>query len=281
MRVFKSPIKVQKRLRNLAHQNLTIGFVPTMGFLHQGHISLIKEARKKADIIVVSIFVNKKQFGINEDFDKYPMDIERDKKLLEKEDVDILFVPSSEDIYPETFLTEIKVSQISDFLCGEKRPGHFNGVALIVTKLFNIVDPDYVFFGQKDYQQCLLIKRLMLDLNYRAEMIICPIIREENGLAMSSRNSYLSTEEKEDAAKIYYTLKTISDRITKNTIAFNEIDPFFKSEMKKINAKTDYFAMVSLDSLNAITKFENTFIIAVAVFFGKTRLIDNIIIDRN
>lgn len=279
MIVYNSTNSIQKEIYRLIQLNKSIAFVPTMGFLHDGHIELVKAARKKADIVVVSIFVNTKQFSKNEDLSTYPSDIDSDKKKLEAEDVDFLFQPSVQEMYPEPFLTHIEIEELTNFLCGKSRPGHFNGVAIVVAKLLNILMPDFVFFGQKDYQQCLVIKQLMKDLNYRTEMIICPIIREKSGLALSSRNSYLSDTEKEKAAEIYKSLKLLEDKILEDNLSIERLKQIFMSKMNAIEAKIDYLEFTDMNSLKAQEKIERPLIIATAVFIGKTRLIDNIMIN--
>jgi pantoate--beta-alanine ligase len=199
MEIIKSPKKMQERALGLKAESKTISCVPTMGFLHEGHLSLIRSARTAADILVVTIFVNPAQFGPTEDLSSYPRDLERDIALCEKEGVDVVFTPGTADIYPEGYSTYIEETKLSKGLCGATRPGHFRGVATVVAKLFNIVQPDSSFFGRKDYQQLCVIKKMVKDLNIPIRIIGCPIVREEDGLAMSSRNKNLTPEQRKEA----------------------------------------------------------------------------------
>lgn len=256
----------------------TVGFVPTMGYLHEGHTSLINIARKHADIVVVSIFVNPIQFGPSEDYDRYPRDIERDKEILEKMGVDIMFYPSVDDLYPEGFTTYVEVKGLSDKLCGRYRPGHFRGVTTVVAKLFNIVIPDIAVFGEKDAQQAIIIKRMVRDLNFPVKIIVGPTIREPDGLAMSSRNEYLTEEERKVAPAIYQSLL-----LAKNLVEQGERDASkiiaamyeFLSKYERI--KVEYIEIVDKEGLNPIERLEKgEALIAIAAYLGKARLIDNI-----
>ncbi|MBX0311139.1 MAG: pantoate--beta-alanine ligase, partial [Sulfurihydrogenibium sp.] len=202
MEVITNPSQMQNLMLSLKKQGKKIGFVPTMGYLHEGHLSLIRCSKKENDITVVSIFVNPIQFGANEDFGRYPRDFERDKNLCEKENVDYIFYPSYEEMYPDGFQTYVEVVELSKGLCGDFRPGHFKGVATVVAKLFNIVCPDNAYFGKKDFQQLKVIQRMVKDLNFPVNVVGCPVVREPDGLAMSSRNKYLSDEERESALYI-------------------------------------------------------------------------------
>lgn len=192
--------------KKLKKEGKSIGFVPTMGYLHEGHLSLVRLSKQQNDITIMSIFVNPIQFGPNEDYDRYPRDFERDKSLAEKEGVDYIFYPSVEEMYPEDFKTVVSVKKITEIMCGKSRPGHFDGVATVVLKLFNIVNPDRAYFGQKDAQQLAVIKQMVKDLNLDVEIVPCPIVREQDGLAMSSRNVYLSEEERKSATVLYRAL---------------------------------------------------------------------------
>ena len=206
MKILKTINSTRKYITSLKKQSKTIGFVPTMGYLHEGHLSLVRQAKKDCDIVVVSIFVNPLQFGHKEDFKKYPRDIKRDCQILEKEGVDVLFYPEAQDMYKDE-VSFVDVGRLGNILCGKTRPGHFRGVATVVNKLFNIVQPDISYFGQKDGQQLVIIKKMVRDLNISVKIKGMPIIRERSGLAMSSRNSYLTDKEKKDAQVLYKSLK--------------------------------------------------------------------------
>ncbi|HWI61691.1 MAG TPA: pantoate--beta-alanine ligase [Symbiobacteriaceae bacterium] len=257
-----------------------IGFVPTMGYLHEGHLTLMREARKECDYVVVSIFVNPTQFGPNEDFDRYPRDLERDMNLCATVPVDAIFHPSVAEMYPGTAsTTSVKVSQLTEGLCGASRPGHFDGVATVVTKLFNIVKPDVAFFGQKDAQQVAVIRRMVLDLNMDLEIRPVPTVREADGLAMSSRNIYLSPEQRQAALVLSRSLRMAQERV-----AAGERDMLvLLADMKAMIAAEplaaiDYVTIVDYDSLQPVEWLEAKALAALAVRFGKTRLIDNCIL---
>ncbi|WP_457569247.1 pantoate--beta-alanine ligase [Desulfurobacterium sp.] len=279
-------VRTVKEMKGLAEAfkraGKTIGFVPTMGYLHEGHLSLVKRARKENDIVVMSIFVNPTQFGPNEDFEKYPRDEERDSKLAEKEGVDILFLPSVEELYPKPYRTYVEVEEITDVLCGAKRPGHFRGVTTIVTKLFNIVKPDRAYFGKKDFQQYKVIKQMVKDLNMDVTVVGCPIVREKDGLAMSSRNVYLSPDERKSALSLYNSLKLAKELIEKGekraSVIKKEMEGFILSHpnVKKI----DYIEIVDQDSFKEVELVKEGDLIALAVFVGDTRLIDNWVVGE-
>jgi len=261
----------------------TIGLVPTMGALHEGHLSLIRRARRENDLVVVSIFVNPAQFGPCEDFKKYPRNLKLDAELCKKEAVDIIFNPDAKEIYPEGYRTYVTVEGLSDCLCGKSRPAHFKGVATIVTKLFNIVNPDAAYFGQKDAQQAIIIKKLVSDLNLPVKIKTLPIVREKDGLAMSSRNVHLNEKEKKDAVILFESLKyardLIKDGITDPGRVIGEIRRLVN---KKDKAKIDYVSVVGPHDLIPVDKIKGNCLIALAVWFGRTRLIDNMIIkSRN
>ncbi|MBK9099111.1 MAG: pantoate--beta-alanine ligase [bacterium] len=257
----------------------TIGFVPTMGFLHEGHLSLIRESKKNCDITVVSIFVNPTQFGPSEDFTSYPRDEARDIRLLENEKVDFLFTPSTEEIYPKNFQTYVNVEYVTKNLEGEFRPAHFRGVSTVVLILFNCVKPDYAFFGQKDAQQLAVIKQMVKDLKLDVEIIGCPIIRENDGLAMSSRNVYLSASDRKDALVLNQSLN-----IAKKLIDSGERRvSFILSEMMQLfpeipSAKPDYIKIVDADTFELVDHLVEgeEYFVLVACKIGKTRLIDNL-----
>ncbi len=257
----------------------TIGFVPTMGCLHEGHLSLIKAARKENDLVVISIFVNPKQFGPKEDFRKYPRDLKRDERLAKKAGVDIIFYPSVKEVYPESYRTHVEVNDITERLCGRQRPGHFRGVTTVVAKLFNIVRPDRAYFGQKDAQQAIVIKQMARDLNMDIEIKVMPTVREADGLAMSSRNAYLSKRERKDAPVLYESLILARDLIEAGDFDTKKI----KGHMKRLIDSTgstyiDYISFSRLEDLKEVKKAGENTLIALAVRMGKTRLIDNIII---
>ena len=253
----------------------TIGFVPTMGNLHEGHLNLVREARKLCDVVVVSIFVNPIQFGPNEDYDNYPRTLEQDSNLLADVGCDIIFAPSVEQMYgKKPRLTTISVSEITNDLCGAQRPGHFDGVAVVVTKLFNIVQPHFAFFGQKDYQQLAVIKQMVQDLNMPIEVIGVPITRAQDGLALSSRNGYLSEEHRATAPAIYKALKTAEAEL-KAGQALAEVLAKIRSELTAQGFDVDYVE-ARTPMLQSIAQFDQNIVLFVAAKLGKTRLIDNL-----
>lgn len=254
----------------------TIGFVPTMGNLHQGHLNLVREARKLCDVVVVSIFVNPIQFGPNEDFDSYPRTLEQDSNLLADVGCDIVFAPSVEQMYGtgQPRLTTISVSTITDDLCGAQRPGHFDGVAVVVTKLFNIVQPNFAFFGQKDFQQLAVIKQMVQDLNMPIEVIGVPIARAEDGLALSSRNGYLSDEHRQTAPVIYQSLKAAEANLRAGE-ELNHVLAKIKAELTIAGFVVDYVE-ARTPMLQTVENFDQSVVLFVAAKIGKTRLIDNL-----
>ena len=265
-------------------QNQIIGFVPTMGFLHKGHISLIQSARKDNDIVVVSIFVNPKQFAPNEDIDRYPRNIKRDIEICREQGVDYIFYPCAEEMYPNGFQTSVSLSELTKGLCGKSRPTHFSGVTTVLTKLFNIIQPDNVYFGQKDAQQAVIVKQMIKDLNYPITMHILPIIREDNGIAMSSRNKYLSAGQMKNAEVLNKSLKLAETLIKQGERNCNRLKKIIyhkiENENRNSNAniKIDYIEIVNFDNLQPIENVRTNTLIAIAVFIGQTRLIDNIVI---
>ncbi|MBZ4682907.1 MAG: pantoate--beta-alanine ligase [Fusobacteriaceae bacterium] len=268
--------ELRKTLKEYRKNNKTIGFVPTMGYLHEGHASLIKRSSNENDITVVSIFVNPIQFGPNEDLDKYPRDLERDKKVAVENGANIIFHPKVSEMYPEKLYTFVNVENLDKELCGAKREGHFQGVATVVTKLFNIVNPDRAYFGKKDAQQLAIIKKMVKDLNFDIEIIGCEIVREEDGLAKSSRNSYLNQEEREAATILKKTLDKIREMIdNKETNVKKIIDMAVENIEKEPLAKIDYVEIVDLYTLEKVEEIKNDILVAMAVYIGKTRLIDN------
>ena len=271
---------VQKFLKSAKQKNKTIGFVPTMGALHEGHLSLLQRAKKENDICILSIFVNPTQFGPNEDFAKYPRDKKKDVLLAKKENVDIIFYPSEKMMYPSEYLTFVDVGNLADVLCGRTRPGHFKGVATIVTKLLNIVRPNKMYLGQKDAQQGVILKRLGKDLNFSTNVIVCPTVREPDGLALSSRNKYLSALERKDATVLYSSLCLAKNEIRRGLRDATKARYLIEQNILTLSkGEIDYVACVNADSLEALTEIKGNVLLAVAARWGKTRLIDNIIIS--
>jgi len=277
MKIIHSVADMQAEAEALRRSGQTIGFVPTMGYLHEGHLSLLRIARKRADVTVMSIFVNPTQFGPNEDLERYPRDFERDERLAREEGCDILFYPSTEEMYPYPYRTYVVVEEITHVLCGKSRPTHFRGVTTIVAKLFNIVKPHFAVFGQKDAQQVIVIKQMARDLNFNLDILTGPIVREPDGLAMSSRNAYLSADERKDALNLYKSLTE-----AKRLIEAGERDALkIKNAIERIlrqgkSVRTDYIEIVDTTNLKPVEKIQGDVLIALAVFVGKTRLIDNI-----
>jgi len=283
MRVIRSIQEMYKLSESARKEGKIIGFVPTMGYLHEGHLSLIRIARKRCDLLVVSIFVNPTQFGPNEDLNSYPRDFERDSKLCEKEGVDVIFAPSAEEMYPDGYSTWVEVKgPVTEVLCGAFRPGHFRGVTTVVAKLFNIVQPHFAVFGQKDAQQLVVIKKMTRELNFPVEIVAAPTVREKDGLAMSSRNEYLNEKERKVAPKIYQSLI-----LAKNMLLRGERDTEkIKNEMRKFLEsakliKVQYIDIVDADTLEPLKNARGRVMVALAAFLGKARLIDNIIVDLN
>ena len=279
MKEFKSIKKIKEHLRALEKQGKTIGFVPTMGFLHEGHLFLIRKARKENDIVVLSIFLNPTQFAPNEDLDKYPKDLKRDFILAKDVGTDVVFIPTVDEMYSKLSKTKVEVSDITGKLCGASRPTHFVGVTTVVTKLFNIVHPHKAYFGQKDAQQSIVIKRMVKDLNMDVEIVVCPIVREQDGLAMSSRNVYLSEEERQQALVLNKSLKMAEKMIQEGEVRAEVIRREICTMIEnKSLAKVDYIEIVDGDTLEDVKTIEGKVLIALAVRFGETRLIDNKIV---
>jgi pantoate--beta-alanine ligase len=267
--------------RKLRREEKTVGFVPTMGALHAGHLELVQEARQRCDIVVVSIFVNPTQFNDKADLEKYPRDLTSDAAMLAEYDVDYIFAPDVEEIYPDGFLTYVDIEGLTDSFEGASRPGHFRGVATVVTILFNTVRPDFAFFGQKDAQQVAVIKQLTRDLGFEMEIVVVPTVREESGLAMSSRNERLSPEEREKAAIVIEALREAKSAFKKgerNAATLTEIVQ--KRLATEPLARLDYVVIVGRDSLQSIEKIgDDEALIMTAVYFGDVRLIDNVILN--
>ncbi len=268
--------------RKLRRDNKTVAFVPTMGALHEGHLSLIEQARQMSDVVVVSIFVNPAQFNNAEDLENYPRDLTADAAILTDYQVDYIFAPDANEIYDEDFSTYVTVDELSDKLEGASRPGHFRGVATIVTILFNSIRPDFALFGQKDAQQVAIIKRLTKDLGFDTEIVVMPIIREANGLAMSSRNERLSEQERQAASVIYKALKKAGTAFENGESKAGNLTEIVRESIENEPlARIDYISLVDNETLEPIEKIsENEALLAVAVFFGKVRLIDNIVLRK-
>ncbi len=259
--------------------NGTVGFVPTMGYLHEGHLSLVRRAKMENDFTVVSIFVNPTQFGATEDYNRYPRDLRRDLHMLEKEMVDIVFAPSVEEMYPEGFNTWVEVKGLTEKLEGKARPSHFRGVTTVVTKLFNLVKPSRAYFGQKDAQQALVIKKMVRDLNMDIEIVIVPTVREEDGLAMSSRNIYLNQEERKSATILYRSLMLAQQLFSAGERDAQKI----KQEMQQLIsqeplARIDYISIACPETLEELSYISERALVSLAVYIGSTRLIDNILL---
>jgi pantoate--beta-alanine ligase len=258
------------------HRGERIVFVPTMGFLHDAHLSLVRNGKKRGDRVVVSIFVNPAQFSPNEDFAAYPRDFERDRGLLEREHADVLFHPSVREIYPEGYQTHVDVDNLSALLCGAHRPGHFQGVATVVAKLFNIVRPHVAIFGEKDYQQLQLVRRLVRDLNFAIEIVGHPIVREADGLAMSSRNIYLSPEERQAALCLFRSLRRAACMVQRGETRGRVITEAVRGGIEKEPlARVEYVTLCDSATLEPVEEIQESALLALAVRIGKTRLIDN------
>lgn len=280
MRIARSIKQMQQISKNFRRKGNTIGFVPTMGALHEGHLSLIRQARRENNKVVASIFVNPAQFSPAEDFKKYPRDLKRDANLCEKSGADIIFYPKTKDIYPQDYKTYVTVEDLSNVLCGKSRPGHFRGVATVVTKLFNIVNPDIAYFGQKDAQQAIIIKKMVSDLNMPVEIKVLPTVREKDGLAMSSRNAYLNPRQRRGASVLHQALK-LADRLIRqgNKNPSDVIRRMRQLVNTKKDASVEYISIVNPKNLRPVDKIKDNVLIALAVFIGKTRLIDNIVVN--
>jgi len=263
-------------------QDRTIGLVPTMGALHEGHLTLVREARRMCDVVVVSVFVNPTQFGPTEDFAHYPRDLTRDTALLTDYNVDYIFAPTAEEMYPRGFCTYVNVSGLSKLLEGESRPGHFRGVATVVSILLNTVRPDFAFFGQKDAQQSVIIKRMVKDLAFDTEIVVLPTVREDSGLAISSRNLYLTDEERESAAVIHRALAKAKESFKKGERHAAKLADIVRATIEtEPHARLDYVSIVDAETLEKLDKIdERPVLIATAAYIGKTRLIDNIVVNK-
>ena len=281
MQIIRSPADMQRTALKLRAQGNRIGFVPTMGFLHDGHCSLMRAARKHAEVLVVSLFVNPTQFGPNEDLARYPRDFQRDEMLCRREQVDILYAPTDADTYRPDHSVHVTEDHLSRGLCGATRPGHFRGVCTVVTKLFNLVQPDVAVFGEKDGQQLRVIERMVRDLNFPVRIVRGPTVREPDGLAMSSRNTYLSADERAQAT----CLRRALDRAEELYRAGERDAGRIQVEIRKVMsdaplARVDYVEIVDDETLDAVTRIDHPAMVALAVLIGKTRLIDNTVLGR-
>lgn len=257
----------------------TWGFVPTMGYLHEGHLSLIRRARAENDLVAVSIFVNPTQFGPHEDYNRYPRDLERDLRLLEPLQVDLVFVPSVEEMYPPGFQTWVIVEELSRPLEGASRPGHFRGVATVVAKLFNIVQPDRAYFGQKDAQQAVVIRRMVRDLNFPVEIVVCPTVREPDGLALSSRNTYLNPQERQAATILFRALQAAKARYEAGERDGERLREAMREVLRgEPLARVDYVSVADPETLEELSRVEGPAFLSLAVYIGNTRLIDNLLL---
>ena len=276
----KRMMSIARKLRR--EENRTIGLVPTMGALHEGHLSLIHEARAMCDVVVVSIFVNPTQFGPGEDFGAYPSDLTADSALLAEYNVDYVFAPTLDEIYPQGFSTFVTVEGLSEQLEGASRPGHFRGVTTIVAILFNIVRPHFAFFGQKDAQQSVIVKQMVRDLAFDAEIVVIPIVREESGLAMSSRNEYLNDEQRQAATALSRALSQARAAYEDGEDSSTRLIELVRSTIEKVPlARIDYVSLNDAESLETLDKIEDRpALLSLAVFIGKTRLIDNVVLRK-
>ena len=280
MKIVGTVKEVREQVKEWKKQGLSVGFVPTMGYLHEGHKSLMDAARKGNDKVVVSIFVNPMQFGPTEDLATYPRDLDHDAALCESAGVDLIFHPEAEEMYEKDFCSFVDMTGLTEGLCGKTRPIHFRGVCTVVNKLFNIVTPDHSYFGQKDGQQLAVIKRMVRDLNMDIEIVGCPIVREEDGLAKSSRNTYLSPEERK-AALILSKTVALGKELAKTEKDANKVVEAMKKNIEtEPLAKIDYVEAVDALSMAPVEKLEGTCMLAMAVYIGKTRLIDNTLINE-
>ncbi|KXS53683.1 MAG: pantoate--beta-alanine ligase [Marinobacter sp. T13-3] len=278
MRTVHSLKELRSILRNYRQQGKTIGLVPTMGNLHEGHISLVRKASEAADVVVTSIFVNPMQFGANEDLDKYPRTLQEDQDKLAEAGNTLVFAPSVEEVYPEGMArqTKVLVPEVSEGHCGASRPGHFEGVATVVAMLFNMVQPDVAVFGEKDFQQLAVIKKMVRDLMIPVNVVGAPTVREEDGLAKSSRNGYLSEEERATAPIVFQTLNRVAEQLQQGRSDFQALEQEAQNVLEEAGLRPDYFNIVSSQTLKPATDEDRELTLLVAAFLGTTRLIDNL-----
>lgn len=279
MQVFDTVSALRKFLAAHRAASKRIGLVPTMGYLHAGHISLVRAARQECDVVVMSIFVNPKQFGPQEDFATYPRDMAGDLRQAREAGVDAVFTPAVTEMYPPGFLTEVRVHELTSPLCGAARPGHFNGVTTVVAKLFNIVGPDRAYFGQKDYQQVTVIRKMVADLHMPLEVVTCPTVREPDGLAMSSRHAYLNPAERQAALILWHALRLAEARLAQGERLGTRLAATLREYIaQEPLARIDYVAVAAPDTLQEVEPLSGTVLVALAVYIGKTRLIDNAVL---
>lgn len=280
MEVFKTIPQVRQWVKAQRQQGRKIGLVPTMGYLHEGHLTLMRRAKNSCDAVIISIFVNPTQFGPQEDYERYPRDLERDLRLAREVGVDAVFAPEVQEMYPPGYATYVEVEGLTEVLCGASRPGHFRGVATVVTKLFNIVQPDEAFFGLKDYQQAMIIKRMVKDLNIPVEIVTVPTVREEDGLALSSRNKYLTPEERRQALSLYRALKLGEELIRRGERQADKVrEAMTKEILSQPLARIDYVSVNDAETLKPLEEISGKVLLAVAVWIGSTRLIDNVVVE--
>jgi len=280
MEIAKTIDAVRNLVRAARDKEKTIGLVPTMGALHQGHISLIEAAAGQSQFVVVSIFVNPTQFEPGADFENYPRNLDADIEICQKAGVNVIFAPSAEEIYPRQNLTWVNVEQLTEPLCGRFRPGHFRGVTTVCAKLFNIVQPDIAFFGRKDAQQAIVIKRMVEDLNIPLEIVVCPTVRQTSGLAVSSRNKYLNENQKKDAALLYAALQSCREMIDRGTRDSRQLIDRMRKVLSRCDAiSIEYISIVDAQSLKELETLQGQVLVALAVRLGPARLIDNILVD--
>lgn len=280
MRIVSEINEMKQIIGEVRARGKNIGFVPTMGSLHEGHLTLMRVAKEQADFVVTSIFVNPLQFGVGEDYEEYPRDLSRDSAMAESAGVDVIFAPSVKAMYPKGYGTFVEVEGITDRLCGKSRPGHFRGVTTVVNKLFNIVQPDIAFFGQKDAQQSLVLQQMTADLNMNLKIEVVPIVREQDGLAMSSRNAYLSPGERQAALVLSHSLNKAKDMIASGERSISAIKQDITEMIgREPLARIDYVEILSVPGLDEAEILQGRNLIALAVFIGKTRLIDNAIVE--
>lgn len=278
MEIIREIVELKKIVDEARKKGQTIGFVPTMGYLHEGHITIMRQAKSACDIVIASIFVNPLQFGIGEDYEEYPRDLAHDAALAESAGVHIIFAPTVAEMYPQGYSSFVEVLGITEYLCGASRPGHFRGVTTVVMKLLNIVEPDQAFFGQKDAQQVIVIKRMVQDLNMNVAIVVVPIVREQDGLAMSSRNVFLSAEERSAAPILFKSLLEVRQLLQDGERDVQHLRAVIREHIiAQPTADIDYISITDLTSLKEVDKINGSVLIALAVRFGTTRLIDNLI----
>lgn len=281
MELFNTINELRNQIKDWRSKNLSVALVPTMGYLHEGHMSLIKKAASENDKVVVSVFVNPIQFGPNEDYNSYPRDLDKDIETCKNAGAACVFAPTAEEMYPNGINTFVKVEKLTEGLCGAKRPGHFRGVCTVVSKLFNIVTPDRAYFGEKDAQQLAVIKKMVADLNFNIKIVGCPIIREKDGLAKSSRNTYLSPAERKAALVLSRSLKKAKAVLSSGETDTKKIKDIIAIEIKNEPlAKADYIEVVDSLTLEPCDKISSEVLVAIAVYIGKTRLIDNFTFEK-